>query len=90
MWKRILLLGAAGITTVVGAGFAYLSLRSPNRLPAESVQVRMTPEAIARGEYLFTVLADCDGCHSERDLSKFAAPVVSSDRWAQASNPVMV
>lgn len=80
MWKRILLLGAAGVTTVIGAGFAYLSLRSPNRLPAESIQVRMTPESIARGEYLFTVLADCDGCHSERDLSKFSAPVVSRGR----------
>ena len=50
------------MAAIGGGGFAYLSLRSPNLLPPESIQVRMTPENIARGEYLFTVLADCDGC----------------------------
>src|SRR5688572_13661468 len=80
MWKRILVVSAAGLATAVGAGFAYLSLRTPNFLPAESIQVRMTSENIARGEYLFTVLADCDGCHSERDISKFSAPVISRGR----------
>ena len=80
MWKKILLFGSLGVVTVIGAGFGYLSLRSPNLLPAESIQVLMTPENIARGEYLFTVLADCDGCHSERDLSKFTAPAVARGR----------
>jgi len=80
MWKRILLFGAIAAGTVLGGGFAYLSLRSPNSLPAESIQVRMTPENIARGEYLFTVVADCDGCHSERDITKFSAPVVARGR----------
>ena len=68
------------MAAIGGGGFAYLSLRSPNLLPPESIQVRMTPENIARGEYLFTVLADCDGCHSERDLSKFSAPVIARGR----------
>lgn len=80
MWKRILLLAAGGITTVIGAGYAYVSLRPLNLLPAESIQVCMTPENISRGEYLFTVAADCDGCHSQRDLSKFSAPVISRGR----------
>ena len=80
MWKRILLIMAGAMAAIGGGGFAYLSLRSPNLLPPESIQVRMTPENIARGEYLFTVLADCDGCHSERDLSKFSAPVIARGR----------
>ncbi len=80
MWKKILLFGSLGLVSVIGAGFGYLSLRSPNHLPAESIQVPMTPENIARGEYLFTVVADCDGCHSERDLSKFTAPAVARGR----------
>ena len=80
MWKRILLITVGAIAAIGGGGFAYLSLRSPNLLPPESIQVRMTPENIARGEYLFTVLADCDGCHSERDLSKFSAPVIARGR----------
>lgn len=80
MWKKILLFGSLGLVSVIGAGFGYLSLRSPNHLPAESIQVPMTPENIARGEYLFTVVADCDGCHSERNLSKFTAPAVARGR----------
>lgn len=80
MWKKILLFGSLGLVSVIGAGFGYLSLRTPNHLPAESIQVPMTPENIARGEYIFTVVADCDGCHSERDLSKFTAPALARGR----------
>ncbi len=80
MWKRIVLFGVLGIGAAIGGGFAYLSLRQPNALPPESVQVKMTPENIARGEYLFTIAADCDGCHSQRDITKFSAPVVTSGR----------
>ncbi|HEU0120980.1 MAG TPA: cytochrome c [Bryobacteraceae bacterium] len=80
MWKRIMLIGGLGIATVIGGGFGYLSLRSPNYLPAEAIQVRMSPETIRRGEYIFTVLADCDGCHSQRDSTKFTAPAVARGR----------
>jgi mono/diheme cytochrome c family protein len=80
MWKRTLLTGALGLAALFGGGFAYLSLRTPNALPPESIQVSLTPEAIARGEYLFTVLADCDGCHSQRDWNAFSGPVVAGGR----------
>ena len=80
MWKRVLLFSVLGIAGAAAGGYAYLSLRTPNALPAEAIQVKMTPENIARGEYLFTVVADCDGCHSQRDLTKFSAPVVASGR----------
>lgn len=80
MWKRILLFSSLGLVTAAAGGFAYLSLRTPNALPAESIQVAMTPENIARGQYIFTVMADCDGCHSERDITKFTAPTVPRGR----------
>jgi len=35
----------------------------------------MTPERIARGKYIFA-LADCSGCHSARDFTRFGGPVV--------------
>jgi mono/diheme cytochrome c family protein len=38
----------------------------------------MTPERIARGAYLFTAVADCGGCHSQRDFSLVGGPVVVS------------
>jgi mono/diheme cytochrome c family protein len=80
MWKKLVLSIAGAAMAVAAAGFAYLHLRQPDSLPAASIQVPMTPEAIARGEYLFTVIADCDGCHSQRDFSRFAAPVVPAGR----------
>ena len=40
----------------------------------------MSPERVERGRYIFTVLADCDSCHSQRDFSKVGGPVVLSGR----------
>lgn len=80
MWRKVLLGTLIGIVAVLGGAYGYLSTRKPDMLPAQSVQVRMTADNIARGEYLFTVIADCDGCHSERDLTKFTAPAVAASR----------
>jgi mono/diheme cytochrome c family protein len=80
MWKQVFVVGGLGITSVIGGALGYLRFRSPNHLPAQSIQVQMTPENIARGEYIFTVLADCDGCHSQRDWARFGAPVISRGR----------
>ncbi|HWR53349.1 MAG TPA: cytochrome c [Bryobacteraceae bacterium] len=35
-----------------------------------------TPAQVERGQYIFKI-ADCSGCHSERDFSRFAGPVVA-------------
>lgn len=80
MWKKIAVGAFAIGVTVIGGGLGYLHMMQPEALPAESVQVAMTPEAIARGEYIFTVLADCDGCHSQRDFTRFSSPVVAGGR----------
>lgn len=40
----------------------------------------MTPARIERGEYLFTTLLDCDGCHSERDFTRLGGPVIAGRR----------
>ncbi|MBI4877066.1 MAG: c-type cytochrome [Acidobacteria bacterium] len=45
-----------------------------------SSSVPMTAQRIARGKYLFEVVADCDGCHSERDFSRFAGPLIAGRR----------
>lgn len=36
----------------------------------------MTPERVERGEYLATHVAVCMDCHSQRDWSRFSAPLV--------------
>ena len=74
--KKILL-SLCVILLIAAAGFAYLALRSPKSAPPSDIKVAMTPERIERGRYLFEVAADCTGCHSERDWSKFSGPVLA-------------
>jgi hypothetical protein len=62
------------------AGLAYLYLRKPAQAPPSTVKVAMTPERIARGKYLFENVSDCDGCHSQRDFTRFDGPVVPTGR----------
>jgi hypothetical protein len=76
---------AAGImlfllVTAAGTGMGYLYLRKPAQVPASAIRVARTPERLARGKFLFEVLAGCDGCHSERDFTRVGGPVVPSGR----------
>lgn len=80
MVKRILLSILAIVVVVPAGGLAYLYLRKPAQAPPVDIQVAMTPERIERGRYLFEGVADCDGCHSERDFTRVTAPVVPAGR----------
>ena len=68
----------AAMVTAVG-GFSYLYFRKPATAPPSEAKVAITPARLARGKYLYN-LADCDGCHSQRDFSRFNGPVVESGR----------
>jgi mono/diheme cytochrome c family protein len=68
---RILLV----IVLIVGAGVAWLALRSPAQRPAPTEKVEATPERIARGQYLVENVADCFGCHSDHHWDRFAIPI---------------
>jgi len=63
-----------------GVGVGYLFLRKPAQAPASAIRVSRAPERVARGKFLFEVLADCDECHSERDFTRVGGPVVTSGR----------
>lgn len=71
------------LVLLAGCGLAALTawfiVFKPARTAPASIRVEPTPERIARGKYLFA-LAGCDGCHSERDFSLFAGPVVEDGR----------
>lgn len=75
MWKRIVLWSICALLSVVAIGAAWAVLRHPATAPPKDIQVLATPERIARGEYLFTNLGDCSGCHSDRDYSQLGGPV---------------
>ncbi|MDH4065170.1 MAG: cytochrome C, partial [Acidobacteriota bacterium] len=75
------LLKLAGILLVLllvggAAGLAYFLNRFPNASPPREVTLPSTSEAIARGEYLASHVMLCVDCHSPRDFSKFAGPIV--------------
>lgn len=81
MRKASLLLLAA----VIAAG-GYFFFRSPKQAPAPQLRIEATPERLARGEHLFEV-ADCAGCHSERDFSRWSGPERPGRRAAGAIFP---
>jgi hypothetical protein len=78
------LMFAVATSGVVG----YLYLSKPAMAPAPDTRAQATPERLARGKYLFN-LADCDGCHSPRDFSRFDGPVVegAAERGACSLRP---
>jgi mono/diheme cytochrome c family protein len=83
MFKKTLKMAAltgAGAVTLALAGVGYLYVRKPQIEQPPEIAVAATPERLARGKYLYEVVADCDGCHSERDFSRFGGPVVPSGR----------
>lgn len=66
-----------GAVLIVAAVFViYLTTAFPKVAPAADMTVEATPERIARGEYLAHHVAGCIDCHSTRDWSKFAGPIV--------------
>jgi mono/diheme cytochrome c family protein len=60
----------------IAGGFAYWGLLLPRKAAPVTQSVIPTPERLARGKYIFEVVADCGGCHSIRDFSRFGGPVV--------------
>jgi mono/diheme cytochrome c family protein len=62
------------LVLAVIAAFLYVTLALPNVGPPENIKVDLTPQRIARGEYLANHVALCVDCHSKRDWSKFAGP----------------
>jgi mono/diheme cytochrome c family protein len=52
----------------------------PAVAPPAKITVDSSPDRVARGKYLYTVVADCDSCHGERDYSRLYAPVTASGK----------
>jgi mono/diheme cytochrome c family protein len=68
--------GLIGLLTIIAAGVIYMQYAFPNVDAAPAITIRSTPELVARGEYLANHVAVCIDCHSTRDWSRFAGPLV--------------
>lgn len=65
------------VVVLVGGLLTYVKTMLPNVGPAPELKVAMTPENIERGKYLANHVNVCMDCHSTRDWSTFAGPLVS-------------
>src|SRR5579864_9025399 len=61
-------------------GFSWRRGRKPAIAPPSSIKVAMTPERIARGQYIYETVADCASCHSQRDFTRVGGPEVPTGR----------
>lgn len=61
------------IVVVVGL-LGYVKMALPDVGEAPELKVEITPERVARGEYLANCVTVCMDCHSKRDWNIFAAP----------------
>jgi Cytochrome c, mono- and diheme variants len=73
-WTKTVLLILAGIVVIIGCLLSYVKFALPKIKAAPELKVELTPERIARGEYLANHVAVCIDCHSKRDWSKFSGP----------------
>lgn len=72
--KKIVLWIVAIIFIALVSLLGYLKIALPNVGPVPEMKVELTPERIARGEYLANHVSVCIDCHSKRDWTKFSGP----------------
>ncbi|MCB0792318.1 MAG: c-type cytochrome [Flavobacteriales bacterium] len=72
--KIVLYLVLIALVVIVGA-ITYVSKALPNIEAPKDLKVEVTPERVARGEYLANHVCVCMDCHSTRDWNTFAAPL---------------
>jgi mono/diheme cytochrome c family protein len=64
------------LLVVAACGFGYIMLGFPKVPPPAAVKFDTSPERLARGKYLNDHVVGCTTCHSQRDWTKFAGPVL--------------
>jgi mono/diheme cytochrome c family protein len=76
VFKRLLLALIAGSALAAIGWVAWLYVEYPNVPDPVALRVPASPQKVARGAYLFDNVARCVDCHSTRDWSKYAAPII--------------
>lgn len=64
------------VIVVFALFISYIVFSLPNVGKPEVIKIELTPERIARGKYLANNVTVCMDCHSTRDWTKFAGPLV--------------
>jgi mono/diheme cytochrome c family protein len=77
---KVLLFIALFLVAGAAAGYYYIMKALPKIADAPDIKISATPDMIKRGEYLFNHVCGCADCHSTRDYSKFAGPLVEGTK----------
>ncbi len=72
--KGLAAIGLLGLL-VFGGFWTYYFVILPRDLPVPDLTVELTPQRVARGDYLANAVFGCMYCHSERDWDLFGAPI---------------
>ena len=64
------------IILLICAGIGYVKMALPDVGDAPDLKVEITPERVERGKYLANSVTVCMDCHSTRDWTQFAGPLV--------------
>jgi len=78
--KKIISVFLGLLVVIVVGMFVYLYAAYPDVPAAQNITVKGTPAQIKRGKYLANHVSMCMDCHSTRDYTKFAGPVVPGTR----------
>jgi mono/diheme cytochrome c family protein len=70
-----LLYAVITIILIAVIALSYITLVLPDVGEPEDIKIAVTPQRVARGEYLANHVTVCTDCHSQRDWSKFAGPL---------------
>lgn len=73
---KALLYIVTAVLLIIVIGLSYITLALPNVGEAENIKVDANAQRLARGEYLVNKVVLCVDCHSRRDFSKYAGPVL--------------
>lgn len=65
-----------GVVLLASAFLAYFVSSYPKKVAPSTEKVEITEARLARGKYLVEHISGCVDCHSARDMSRFAGPMV--------------
>ena len=83
---KVLLFIAVFLVVGAAAGYFYIMNALPKTEAPPDIKISATPEMIQRGEYLFNSVCGCADCHSTRDYSKYAGPLVEGTKGKAGLN----
>jgi mono/diheme cytochrome c family protein len=65
------------LCVAISATVGWRPFFGPNARPLTSKKFEVTPERLARGNYVFNSLSGCSDCHSEHGDGSFGQPIVA-------------